>query len=846
MKIKEAIKEFLNKWFGRGPDGKTNPHQLTLLTGIIGLPIAVILHLQLGYEMGNNPRTALLPNLLNAINNFGNFKRLYANDSYYVWHYNFQYSWMIFLVYAGAVFAMYINNERMKRLDRNSKGNEKWNDWKWHNMNRVYPKGKPDILEPEENSDKIGNAILGEKTRLNMEDVWGMNLNMLIQGSPGSGKTRYVLKPNLLQFNSSYVITDPSGELIRASGKALMEHGYHIKVFNLDDMSFSCQYNPFRYIKSDDDVLTLVDCMMKNTDDSKANKGDQFFAKAEQCLFLSIFYYIIHEYKDQPEKQNLNEVMRMLLMAKVSEQKEDLESDLDRMFNKLPPEHIAVKNYTIFKQGTGKTLKSILISAGVRMAPFNIPGVINLVADDTVHLEEIGDRKQALFIIAPSEKPTYNFLAAMMYTQLFQALYNRSAENKDRWMIKKGPNTTLRSPIFKTTAQKEKYKEDLEKEREKYLDPNRVEDDDDDPFAPEFQQENEQGIKPLPKYRLRDKQTGQVLQEFQSKQEKELFMDCVRNGEIVFSKNERLPCNVRCMLDEFANTGEIPNFQSILNTCRKYDISCMVIIQSLGQLKQMYDKDYTSIIDGCSTQMYLAIQDADDLKRVSELLGNKTVDVKNTSRSFGSKGSDSQSFNTDSAALMTASQIRRMDPKKCLIFISGEAPFLDDKFSLENHKNYPQLADDHPENKFNFREYFFIVPKKTEEEKKKMEQTFRRSEQMVQKKYTGRKKMTIVAGGRSAAEVKSQVENNKEVMSEEEIAATTEEMVENVKGMLDNSVGSKHMKKTLEKQIKNGKIKQGKNGIIHVEQDEVDDRFGDHEENTVLDPEADPMAAYMG
>lgn len=480
------------------------------------------------------------------------------------------------------------------------------------------------------------------------------------------------------------------------------------------------------------------------------------------------------------------------------------------------------------------------------MAPFNIPGVINLVADDTVHLEEIGDRKQALFIIAPSEKPTYNFLAAMMYTQLFQALYNRSAENKDRWMIKKGPNTTLRSPIFKTTAQKEKYKEDLEKEREKYLDPNRVEDDDDDPFAPEFQQENEQGIKPLPKYRLRDKQTGQVLQEFQSKQEKELFMDCVRNGEIVFSKNERLPCNVRCMLDEFANTGEIPNFQSILNTCRKYDISCMVIIQSLGQLKQMYDKDYTSIIDGCSTQMYLAIQDADDLKRVSELLGNKTVDVKNTSRSFGSKGSDSQSFNTDSAALMTASQIRRMDPKKCLIFISGEAPFLDDKFSLENHKNYPQLADDHPENKFNFREYFFIVPKKTEEEKQKMDQTFRRSEQMVQKKYSGRKKMTIVAGGRSAAEVKSQVENNKEVVSEEEIAATTEEMVENVKGMLDNSVSSKHMKKTLEKQIKNGKIKQGKNGIIHVEQDEVDDRFGDHEENTVLDPEADPMAAYMG
>lgn len=402
MKLKECIKVFLNKWFGKGPDGKTNPHQLTLLTAVIGFPVAVLLHLQMGYEMGTNPRVPPLQNLMSALAHLPEVKRLVQKSSYYTWDYNFSYSWLIFFIYISIVFAMYINNERFKRLEKNSKGDEKWNDWKWHNLNRVYPKDKPEISEPEENSNKIGNAILGQKTRLNMEDVWGMNLNMLIQGSPGSGKTRYVLKPNLLQFNSSYVITDPSGELIRASGKALMEHGYRIKVFNLDDMSFSCQYNPFRYIKSDDDVLTLVECLMKNTDDSKSSKGDQFFTKAEQCLFLSIFYYIVHVYKDQPEKQNLNEVMRMLLMAKVSEQKEDMESDLDKLFNKLDRNHIAVKNYTIFKQGTGKTLKSILISAGVRMAPFNIPGVINLVADDTVHLEEVGDRKQALFIITPS------------------------------------------------------------------------------------------------------------------------------------------------------------------------------------------------------------------------------------------------------------------------------------------------------------------------------------------------------------------------------------------------------------------------------------------------------------
>lgn len=353
MKLKECIKVFLNKWFGKGPDGKTNPHQLTLLTAVIGFPVAVLLHLQMGYEMGTNPRVPPLQNLMSALAHLPEVKRLVQKSSYYTWDYNFSYSWLIFFIYISIVFAMYINNERFKRLEKNSKGDEKWNDWKWHNLNRVYPKDKPEISEPEENSNKIGNAILGQKTRLNMEDVWGMNLNMLIQGSPGSGKTRYVLKPNLLQFNSSYVITDPSGELIRASGKALMEHGYRIKVFNLDDMSFSCQYNPFRYIKSDDDVLTLVECLMKNTDDSKSSKGDQFFTKAEQCLFLSIFYYIVHVYKDQPEKQNLNEVMRMLLMAKVSEQKEDMESDLDKLFNKLDRNHIAVKNYTIFKQGTG-------------------------------------------------------------------------------------------------------------------------------------------------------------------------------------------------------------------------------------------------------------------------------------------------------------------------------------------------------------------------------------------------------------------------------------------------------------------------------------------------------------
>lgn len=724
MALIKLLKNTIGKLFEKTPDGKSNPHLMTFLAGAGLFPLFTMLAVQLGYAQGNNPRGSFVSNLFTAFTNLTNFKPLFDKAA----EFNGRYTYMIVFIYAAIVFSVYINNERYKRRDSNSKGKEHWNDWKKHNIDLTYPKGKSEIREPEENSDKIGNAILGQKTRLNMEDAFGINQNMLVQGSPGSGKTRYVLKPNLLQFNSSFVITDPSGELIRASGKALMHHGYRIKIFNLDNMTYSCQYNPFRYIRSDDDVLTIVDCMMKNTDDSQASKGDQFFAKAEQCLFLSIFYYIYYEYKDHPEKQNLNTVMKFLLMAKASERNENEKSELDLKFDKLEkkdPNHIAVKNYKIFKQGTGKTLKSILISAGVRMAPFNIKGLANLVADDTVHLEELGDRKQALFIITPSEKDTYNFAAAMMYTQLFQALYARSADNKDSWMIKKGPNTTLRSPVFKTSKQKKEYKANLEKERQRYLKAAEFPADD-DPNDEKFTKEDENGILPLPIYRIKDPDTGEVLQEFQSKEEKELFIDCLKNGKIVHSTNERLPCNVRCMLDEFANTGQIPGFQRILNTCRKFDISCMIIIQSLGQLKQMYDKDYSSIIDGCSTQIYLAVQDADDLKRVSDLLGNKTVDVENTSRTFGSKGSDSQSVNADATPLMSASEIRRMDTKKCIIFISNEAPFLDNKYVLEKHKNYNELADANPDNYFNFRQYFYIESSEKQENKEKtMTQCYR-------------------------------------------------------------------------------------------------------------------------
>lgn len=709
----------ISKLFEKTPEGKYNPHLFTVVVAIGLFVFFVPLTIQLAWTMGTFHKD-FITGCMDALNNLLNFPRLF-DSSIDGRAYNWGSASAIWIAYLLIVLFVYIDVDRKKRVSHDSKGRAHWNDWKEHNYTRTYPLDSPEIYDAPENGDMIGNAILGQNTYLDMDRVWGMNLNMLIQGSPGSGKTRYVIKPNLLQFNSSYVVTDPSSELVSTTGKAFLHHGYAVKCINLDEMKYSDKYNPFRYIKSDEDILTLVDCLMKNTDDSEASKGDQFFAKAEQCLFLSLFYYIYYEMP--PEEQNLNTVMKLYREAKASEGNEKFKSKLDLRFEKLEnekPNHIAVANYHTFQQGTGKTLKSILISFGVRMNPFNVPALQNLVSGDTVHLEELGDRKQILYIIAPTEKKTYNFIAAMMYTQLFQTLYKRSKDNKTRWMLKKGPITTLRSDVWANSSQKKKFRMQLEDERDRYL---KAVEEDDDPNDEKFKTENEQGIIPVPKYRLKDADTGEILQEFQSKEERDLYMDCIKNGTFQSSKDERLPCNVRCMLDEFANTCEIPGFDNILNTCRKYDISCTIIIQSMGQLKKMYKDDYSAIVDGCSTQMYLAIQEAEDLKRVSDLLGSKTVDTEGTSRNFGSKGSSSESINHDAESLMTVSEIRSMPAKKCIIFISGEAPFYDDKYALEKHKNYHEIDTDNPDNFLDYKQYFYIEDRAQIKENEELEMT---------------------------------------------------------------------------------------------------------------------------
>lgn len=539
-------------------------------------------------------------------------------------------------------------------LKRNKK--LQWNDWKAHNFSRVYPLDSPKIENAPENGDMVGNAVLGEKTFLDMDRVWGMNLNMLVYGTPGTGKTRSFIKPNLLQFNSSYVVTDPNGELLESTGAAFIRHGYRVKVLNMTDTAHSDRYNPFRYVKDVSDLDLIAECLMANTDASGTPEDDDFFRKAEWFLLLAVMNYIWYELPT--DDQNMGRILDILREAE-NEADTAGKTELDLRFEQLEAQHHddnkAVSLYNDFRQAEEGTRRDIAASCLIRLKPFEAPGFRELTSEDTLHLEELGDRKQILYVISPIENARYGFLGAMAYSQLFQALYDRSEANRHCWMLKKGPNATLRSPVWHTEDDKGRCMQKLKDEREMFLNAE------------------------LDGLMLLEPKSHMPLKRFQSQEEYNLFMDCVRNGEIVCSDDMRLPCNVRCIMDEFANTFVIPKMDIILNTCRKYDISCDLIIMSLGQLKRMYMDDYSAIVDGCSTQMYLSVSSIADSDRVSSLLGG---------------------------AEYVHDMTRSMDRNDCMIFMSGEAPFYDKKYLLELHRNYYEIDSSRPENHFDYRKFF--------------------------------------------------------------------------------------------------------------------------------------------
>ncbi len=434
------------------------------------------------------------------------------------------------------------------------------------------------------------NMILSQNVALSMDGrATRKNCNTLILGGSGAGKTRFYLKPNLMQLNCSYVITDPSGEILQTHGKFLRDAGYDIKVINLTDMGHSNCYNPFNYVREDADILVMIDVLTKNLTPPDSHTSDPFWPKSQAALLQAIAFYLYKECR--PKERNFTNVMKLLRAAIVKDGQDDYKSPLDIIFEDLEkkdPNHIAVMQYSIFKQAPAKTASTILTCAQVDLAPFNLDTIANLTSIDNIDMGTIGLKPTALFCITPTAKTTYNWIISLAYTQLFETLYY-TAETK--------------------------------------------------------------------------------------------------------CKGLRLPVHVRFLLDEFANIGQIPDFEQKLSTMRKYEISCAVIIQNMAQLETMYKESWKTIVGNCDEFIYLGGHESSSTEYVSKMLGKQTIKSRNSSRTYGRQGSSNISLNATGRELMTPDEIAHMSDQDCLVMIKGLMPFFDKKYDLEKHPNYEFTGD---------------------------------------------------------------------------------------------------------------------------------------------------------
>lgn len=434
------------------------------------------------------------------------------------------------------------------------------------------------------------NTIISQNVKMSLNGrKIRRNMNTLIVGGSGDGKTRFFLKPNILQDNSSFVITDPKGEILQSLGNFLKEKNYKIKVFNLVEMGKSDFYNPFEYIREgyEEDVITLINTIIVNTSAGKKG-GDPFWDNSEKLLLQAIFFYIMEV--GSKEEKNMSMVLKLLSLIEVRDDEPNFKSPLDIMFEDFEEEygdHIALRQYKAFRTAPAKTALSIAITASSRLAPFNIDTVANVMNSDNLELDKIGEEKTALFIITSPADTTFNFIASMMYTQLF------------------------------------------------------------------------------------------IILDFRANR--------VHGGS--------LPIPVRFFLDEFANIGKIPNFEKILAYARSLNIGIVPILQSMSQLKEMYEKSYASIIDNCNTILFLGGTGTETTEYVSKMLGKETINHTALNKSYQRGKSISFNNNILGRELMTSSEIRIMGVEECLIFIKALNPFKDLKYKYEEHKNYKYTAD---------------------------------------------------------------------------------------------------------------------------------------------------------
>ena len=449
------------------------------------------------------------------------------------------------------------------------------------------------------------NVILTKTESLTMnsrpkDPKTARNKNVLVIGGSGSGKTRFWLKPNLMQMHSSYVVTDPKGTVLVECGKMLLKNGYKVKVLNTINFKKSMHYNPFAYIRSEKDILKLVNTIILNTKGEGQQSGEDFWVKAEKLYYTALIGYIWYECVE--EEQNFTTLLDIINASEAREDDEEFKNPVDLMFDELEerePDHFAVKQYKKYKLAAGKTAKSILISCGARLAPFDIKELRDLTSYDELELDMLGDEKTALFVIISDTDDTFNFIVSIMYTQLFNLLCDRA--------------------------------------------------------------------------------------------------DDVYNG--------RLPIHVRCLLDEFANIGQIPKFEKLIATIRSREISASIILQSKSQLKAIYKDNADTIEGNCDTTLFLGGKEKTTLKELAEVLGKETIDLYNTSDTRGTSQSYGLNYQKTGKELMSQDEIAVMDGGKCIMQLRGVRPFFSNKFDITKHKQYHLLSDYDEKNALDIEKY---------------------------------------------------------------------------------------------------------------------------------------------
>ena len=481
-----------------------------------------------------------------------------------------------------------------------------------------------DMAPYMDHDDPFNNCILTKTEGLKLYGLggtYGRNKNIEVIGGSGSGKTRFFIKPNLMQMHSSYVVTDPKGTLLSECGKMLADNGYEIKTINTIDFEKSMHYNPFAYIHSEKDILQLVNTLIANTKGEGEKATEDFWVKAERLLYCAYIGYIY--YFGTPETQNFESLICMINASETREDDETFQNGIDLMFEELElgtvafnekhkddfepieeiippnPDNFAVRQYKKYKLAAGKTAKSILISCGARLAPFDIEELRNLTEYDDMELDLLGDRKTALFMIMSDTDPTFNFIMAMMESQLFNLLCDRA----------------------------------------------------------------------------------------------------LLNG------NGKLKVHVRCLLDEFANIGMIPNFERLITTIRSREISACIVLQSKAQLKALYKDNAETISGNCDTTLFLGGKEMSTLKEMEEVLGKETIDLYNTSDTRGTSESFGTNYQKTGLELMAKNQLATMAGDECIMQLRGVVPFHSKKYDITKHPNYKLLADENPGNTFDIRQY---------------------------------------------------------------------------------------------------------------------------------------------